>query len=72
MTVSEPVKGASRMTHIWMLTVATKELRQFTASQKSEDSPRWSPDGKKLAFLSDREESRDLHTHSKAVRRVSV
>jgi dipeptidyl aminopeptidase/acylaminoacyl peptidase len=62
MTVSEPPKGTTRLTHIWMLTVATKELRQFTASSKSEDSPRWSPDGKKLAFLSDREDSRQIYT----------
>jgi dipeptidyl aminopeptidase/acylaminoacyl peptidase len=62
MTVSEPVKGATRLNHIWMLNVTTKELRQFTASAKSEDSPRWSPDGKKLAFLSDREESRQIYT----------
>lgn len=61
MNVSEPVKGTTRLTHIWMLTVATKELRQFTASQKSEDSPRWSPDGKKLAFLSDRGDQRQIY-----------
>jgi dipeptidyl aminopeptidase/acylaminoacyl peptidase len=61
MTVSEPPKGATRFTHIWMLTVATKELRQFTASQKSESSPRWSPDGKHLAFLSDRGDSRQIY-----------
>lgn len=61
MTVSEPVKGTTRLTHIWLLTVATRELRQFTASQKSEDSPRWSPDGKKLAFLSDRGDQRQIY-----------
>jgi dipeptidyl aminopeptidase/acylaminoacyl peptidase len=40
--------------HIWMIDIATKTLRQFTYSQKSENSPKWSPDGKTLAFLSGR------------------
>src|SRR5262249_42640492 len=31
-------------------------VRQFTYSAKSESTPRWSPDGKQLAFLSNREE----------------
>ena len=54
--VSEPPKGALRSRHIWMLNVRSRELRQFTNSSKSEYSPRWSADGKKLAFLSDRGE----------------
>jgi dipeptidyl aminopeptidase/acylaminoacyl peptidase len=40
--------------HIWLVDVADKSIRQFTSSQKSENSPRWSPDGKTLAFLSAR------------------
>jgi len=40
--------------HIWMIDIASKTLQQFTYSQKSETSPKWSPDGKKLAFLSGR------------------
>jgi Tol biopolymer transport system component len=38
------------------LDVRSREARQFTNSTKSEFSPRWSPDGKMLAFISDREE----------------
>src|ERR1700761_5365461 len=37
-------------THLWLLDVATKNLRQFTSSAKSELNPKWSPDGQKLAF----------------------
>ena len=32
----------------------TDAVRQFTYSKKSETSPRWSPDGSQLAFLSNR------------------
>jgi dipeptidyl aminopeptidase/acylaminoacyl peptidase len=55
-TVGEPVKGATRKTNIWMLDVAAKRARRFTSGPKSDTSPRWSPDGRSLAFLSDREE----------------
>jgi Tol biopolymer transport system component len=42
------------LSHIWLVDVAAKTIRQFTSSQKSESSPKWSPDGKNLAFLSAR------------------
>ena len=48
--VSEPPKGTLRSRHIWMLNVRSRELRQFTNSSKSEYSPRWSPDGRLLAY----------------------
>ena len=59
--VSEPPKGATRTRHIWMLAVRSREVRRFTNSSKSEFSPRWSPDGKTLAFISDREESAQIY-----------
>ena len=55
LAITEPPKGSTRTTHIWMFTVGTRELLQFTNSTKSESSPRWSPDGKKLAFISGRD-----------------
>ncbi len=60
-TVSEPVKGSARESHLWMLDVPTRELRQFTYSLKSERSPRWSPDGRQIAFLSNREEATTIY-----------
>jgi dipeptidyl aminopeptidase/acylaminoacyl peptidase len=54
MVVSEPLKGTGRKRHIWVLDVATRQVRQYTYSDKSESSPRWSPDGRTLAFLSSR------------------
>jgi dipeptidyl aminopeptidase/acylaminoacyl peptidase len=53
-TVSEHPHETSRPRHIWMADAATGSSRQLTSSDKSEWSPRWSPDGRTLAFLSDR------------------
>ena len=61
LVVSEHPKGTTRNRHVWMLNVRSRELRRFTNSAKSEYSPRWSPDGKRLAFLSDREESPQIY-----------
>ena len=52
--VSEAPKGDKRLQHIWMYDKKSSSARQFTYSAKSETSPRWSPDGKWLAFLSNR------------------
>ncbi|HJS99257.1 MAG TPA: S9 family peptidase [Terriglobales bacterium] len=48
------VKEDKSHTHVWVASYDGKEDRQFTFSQDSESSPRWSPDGKYLAFISDR------------------
>jgi dipeptidyl aminopeptidase/acylaminoacyl peptidase len=55
--VAEPAKGAERARHIWLYDKHSGAVRQFTYSAKSESEPRWSPDGKQIAFLSNREES---------------
>ena len=52
--VSEAPKGDKRLQHIWIYDKKSGSGRQFTYSAKSETSPRWSPDGKRLAFLSNR------------------
>ncbi len=41
---------------IWMVHATEGEPRQFTSGQWDDRSPRWSPDGKQIAFLSDRAE----------------
>src|SRR5487761_575397 len=60
-TVAEPPKGTANARHIWLMNVATRQVRQYTFSGKSDNSPRWSPDGKFLAFLSNRDESRQIY-----------
>lgn len=52
--VSEPLKGEKRIRHIWLYDKKSGVVRQFTYSEKSETWPRWSPNGAKLAFLSNR------------------
>jgi len=52
--VSEAPKAEQRAQHIWMYDKKTGAVHQFTYSNKSETSPRWSPDGGQLAFLSNR------------------
>jgi dipeptidyl aminopeptidase/acylaminoacyl peptidase len=54
--VTEPAKGTERLRHMWIYDRTSGAARQFTFSAKSEMAPRWSPDGKQLAFLSNRDE----------------
>ncbi len=54
-TVAEPVKGTARARAIWMYDLASGQSRQLTFSGKNDSSPRWSPDGASIAFLSDRD-----------------
>jgi dipeptidyl aminopeptidase/acylaminoacyl peptidase len=61
LTVNEPPKGTTRLSHVWTLDLRSRQMRQFTNSEKSETSPRWSLDGKQLAFLSDRGEFRQIY-----------
>ncbi len=60
-TITEPVKGTDRNSDIYLLDVATHQIRQLTSSAKSETSPRWRADGRALAFLSDREGDNQIY-----------
>jgi dipeptidyl aminopeptidase/acylaminoacyl peptidase len=60
LTLQEPSADKPPARHIWVYDLARHELRQWTASAKSESMPRWSPDGRTLAFLSDREDSQQI------------
>ena len=59
--VTEPAKVERRARHIWIYEKRSGAVRQFTYSAKSDFLPRWSPDGKQLAFLSDRDEQTQIY-----------
>jgi len=59
--VTEPPKDERRARHIWLYEKKSGVARQFTFSAKDETSPRWSPDGKQLAFLSNREDQQQIY-----------
>src|SRR4029078_3315278 len=59
--VSEPTVGADRNVDIWIFEAKTQALRRFAASPKSDNSPRWSLDGKNLAFLSKRSDEAQIY-----------
>ena len=50
-----------RSSNLWMTDVAGERIRELTHGNWRDSSPVWSPDGKKLAFLSDRDETSQLH-----------
>lgn len=52
---ADPVKDKHN-SHLWMSSWDGKQSIQLTYSDQSESSPRWSPDGKSLAFLTARGE----------------
>jgi dipeptidyl aminopeptidase/acylaminoacyl peptidase len=59
--VAEPSKGDQRSSHIWLFETPSGSFRQLTFSEKSESSPKWSPDGKLLAFLSSRDANQQVY-----------
>jgi dipeptidyl aminopeptidase/acylaminoacyl peptidase len=59
--VTDPLSGEKRSRHIWLYQKGNNQARQLTFSEKSESSPRWSPDGKQLAFLSNRGEQQQIY-----------
>jgi len=50
----------TRTNHIWLVPVAGGEPVAIVRSEKAEDTPRWSPDGKRLAFVSTRDGSSQI------------
>ncbi len=46
----------NRVSYLWVVNVATGEVKQVTKSEYSDSSPVWSPCGKEIAFVSTRHE----------------
>ncbi|MGH9160262.1 MAG: CehA/McbA family metallohydrolase, partial [Vicinamibacteraceae bacterium] len=54
----------NRRLHLFVVDVETKQVQQLTEGRYDEHSIDWSPDGKKLLFLSNRERDPDLFFNS--------
>lgn len=47
--------------HLWLLDLKRGEVRQFTYGKHRDSTPRWSPDGRWIAFLSNRGNEKEQH-----------
>jgi dipeptidyl aminopeptidase/acylaminoacyl peptidase len=79
-------KGGRRVTHVWRARVDGGQTVQLTNGADGENAPRWSPDGRTIAFVAKRGdnefnqihllatdggEARQLTTHASAVSEIS-
>ncbi|MEM9142482.1 MAG: S9 family peptidase [Bacteroidota bacterium] len=51
---------------LWMIRTDGSQHQKLTANEVSESSPRWSPDGRRLAFISSTDEGSELYMYWKA------
>lgn len=53
--------AGKNVAEVSLLSLADLSVRDFTTFEKRSGSPRWSPDGKKIAFISNRDGPQDLY-----------
>jgi dipeptidyl aminopeptidase/acylaminoacyl peptidase len=58
--VKVDLKANTRTPHLWLAPLAGRESKQITTGAAGEDRPRWSPDGKRLAYLSSQDGSTQI------------
>ena len=57
---AQDLANSTRNSDIWMMNLDGSGLRQLTFSPQSDYQPRWSPDGRSIAFLSGREQGAQI------------
>jgi len=60
--VKVDLKANTRTPHLWVVPLAGGESRQITSGVAGEDRPRWSPDGKRIAYISSQDGSSQVWT----------
>jgi dipeptidyl aminopeptidase/acylaminoacyl peptidase len=56
------LQANTKTPHLWVVSLAGGEARQLTSGEKGEDRPRWSPDGKRLVYISAKDGSSQVWT----------
>jgi dipeptidyl aminopeptidase/acylaminoacyl peptidase len=54
----------NQVTHLWLLDAATGEASQLTDGRSSDTSPSWSPDGRRIAYVTNQRRDWDLSWRS--------
>ena len=56
------LQANTKTSHLWVVLLAGGEARQLTSGEKGEDRPGWSPDGRRLGYISPKEAGSQVWT----------